>query len=203
MAIIFIRLVIKNTSSLQYNRGRRAARDTWVFGMVTAEFSPARGYFEVVDRRDAATLYPIISRCVRAGTEVRTDDWASYRNLDQRINNAGVHQVVVHRRNFDDPATGVHTQEMESCWNNLKLGLKILLNNKSALLNENRISYVFVYIRIVMIPGPQGQQSVLHLGHATLKEGEMWGRSMTDINRWVDGDGNLTVKLFIYYLQFN
>ena len=165
---IFICLVIKNTCSLQYNRGRRAARDTWVFGMVTAEFSPARGYFEVVDRRDAATpLHPIISRCVRAGTEVRNDDWASYRNLDQRVNNAGVHQVVVHRRNFDDPATGVHTQEMESCWNNLKLGLKILLlNKKSALLNENRISYVFVYIRIVMIPGPQGQQSVLHLGHA-------------------------------------
>lgn len=125
MAIIFVCLVIENTSSLQYNRGRRAARDTWVFGMVTAEFSPARGYFEVVDRRDAATpLHPIISRCVRAGTEVHTDDWASYRNLDQRVNNAGVHQVVVHRRNFDDPATGVHTQEMESCWNNLKLGLK-------------------------------------------------------------------------------
>ena len=31
-----------------------------------------------------------------------------------------------------------------------------------------------------MIPGPQGQQSVLHLGHATLKEGEMWGRSMAE-----------------------
>ncbi|XP_068733300.1 uncharacterized protein [Montipora capricornis] len=108
----------------KYNRGRRAARDTWVFGMVTTEFSPARGYFEVVDRRDAATLHPIISRCVRPGTEVHTDDWASYRNLDQRINNVGAHQVVVHRRHFVDPATGVHTQEIESCWNNLKLGLK-------------------------------------------------------------------------------
>ena len=54
-----------------------------------------------------------------------------------------------------------------------------------------------------MIPGPQGQQSVLHLGHTTLKEGEMWGRSMADINRWVDGDGNLTIKFLIYYLQFH
>ena len=54
-----------------------------------------------------------------------------------------------------------------------------------------------------MIPGSQRQQSVLHLGRATLKEGEMWGRSMANINRWVDGDGNLIIKFLIYYLQFN
>ena len=85
-----------------------------MFGMVITEFSPARGYFEVVDRRDAATLHPIISRCVRPGTEVHTDDWASYRNLHQRINNVGAHQVVVHCRNFVDPATGVHTQGLKT-----------------------------------------------------------------------------------------
>ena len=69
----------------------------------------------------------------------------------------------------------------------------ILPNNKSAQLNEILISYVFVYIRIVM-PGSQRQQSDLHLGHATLKEGEMWGRSMANINRWVNGDGKLIIK---------
>ena len=109
----------------QYNRGRRAARDKWVFGIVTTEFSPARGYFKVVDRRDAATLHPVIERCVQPGTEVHTDDWATYRNIDRQINNVGAHQVVVYRRNFVDPRTGVYTQEIESCWNNLKLGQKV------------------------------------------------------------------------------
>ncbi|PFX25804.1 hypothetical protein AWC38_SpisGene9561 [Stylophora pistillata] len=63
----------------KFNRGRRAARDAWVFGIVTTDFSPARGYFQVVERRDIATLDPIISKCIRPETEVYTDDWASYR----------------------------------------------------------------------------------------------------------------------------
>ena len=109
----------------QYNRGRRAARDKWVFGIVTTEFSPARGYFEVVDRRDVATLHPVIARCIQPGTEIHTDDWAAYRNIDRQINDVGAHQGVVHRRNFVDPRTGVHTQEIEYCWNNLKLGQKM------------------------------------------------------------------------------
>ena len=96
-----------------------------MFGIVSTEVSPARGYFELVDRRDVATLHPIIARCVRPGTEVHTDDWAAYRNMDRQINNVAVHRAVVHRRHFVDPLTGVHTQEVESCWNNLKLGQKM------------------------------------------------------------------------------
>ena len=30
------------------------------------------------------------------------------------------HHMVVHSQNFLDPTTGVHTQEAESAWNNLK-----------------------------------------------------------------------------------
>lgn len=109
----------------KFNRGRRAARDAWVFGIVTTDFSPARGYFQVVERRDIATLDPIISKCIRPETEVYTDDWASYRGMEHRINNVAAHRIVVHARHFVDPVTGVHTQEVESCWNNLKLGQKI------------------------------------------------------------------------------
>lgn len=79
----------------------------------------------MVERRDVATLHPIIARCVRRGTEVHTDDWAAYRQLDRDINTVSAHQAVVHRLNFVDPVTGIHTQEIESCWNNLKLGQKI------------------------------------------------------------------------------
>lgn len=105
----------------QNNRGRRAERDVWVFGIVTTEYTPCRGYFKVVKRRDAATLHPIIERCIRPGTEVHTDDWGAYRNLDRRLNNVATHRVVNHSRHFVDPRTGVHTQEAESCWATLKL----------------------------------------------------------------------------------
>ncbi|CAH3026502.1 unnamed protein product, partial [Porites evermanni] len=34
----------------KYGRGRRAARDVWVFGIVSCDYNAARGYFQVVDR---------------------------------------------------------------------------------------------------------------------------------------------------------
>ena len=43
----------------------------------------ALGYMEVVDKRDAATLLPIIQSHVESGTIVRSDEWASYRRIFQ------------------------------------------------------------------------------------------------------------------------
>ena len=78
----------------------------------------------MVPRRDRATLIPIIQRCLRPGTEAHTDDWGAYRDLDRHAPNVANHKVVVHVDNFVDPVTGVHTQEIESKWNELKLGVK-------------------------------------------------------------------------------
>ncbi|RMX41022.1 hypothetical protein pdam_00011557 [Pocillopora damicornis] len=72
---------------------------------------------KVMERRDKTALHPIISRCVRPGAEVHSDDWASYRQMDRKVNNVSAQQVVVHRLNFVNPVTGVHTQEIESYWN--------------------------------------------------------------------------------------
>ena len=77
----------------------------------------------MVDRRDAATLLPIIQRSVLPGTEVHSDDWPAYGGV-AALPNVSSHHVVVHRRNFVDPRTGVHTQEAESSWSQLKLGQK-------------------------------------------------------------------------------
>ena len=52
-----------------------------------------------------ATLHPIISRCVLPGTEVHSDDLASHRQTDQRINNRSAHQMIVHRLNYVGPVT--------------------------------------------------------------------------------------------------
>ena len=75
----------------------------------------------MVRRRDRATLLPILEKCLQPNSVVYTDDWGAYRNLEQHLpNHVSSHRVVVHTNNFVDPITGVHTQEAESAWAQLK-----------------------------------------------------------------------------------
>lgn len=53
-----------------------------------------------------------------------------------------------------------------------------------------------VEIRMVLSPGNENE-AVFVLQPTTLKEGEMWGRKLSNLNKWVDGDGNISV---VYYL---
>ena len=52
---------------------------------------------------------------------MHSDDWEAYNRL-VGLPNVSAHEVVVHANNFVDPRTGVHTQEVESAWSQLKLG---------------------------------------------------------------------------------
>ena len=47
-------------NEFQHHRGRATTLEMWAFGMVDTSVSPAMGYMEIVARRDAATLLPII-----------------------------------------------------------------------------------------------------------------------------------------------
>ena len=94
----------------------------WVFGMVDTTQSPALGYMQIVPRRDAATLLPIIRAHTAPHTTVHSDEWAAYRRI-QRIPTLN-HEVVNHSLHFVDPTTGVHTQHVESYWNRVKGKLK-------------------------------------------------------------------------------
>lgn len=111
-------------SFFQYQRGRRARDEVWVFGLICTEYTPCRGYFQVVPRRDRATLVPILKRVLLPGSELHSDDWGAYRNLPRYVPNVTVHRTVVHKNNFVDPLTGVHTQEVESTWSQLKYHVK-------------------------------------------------------------------------------
>ena len=88
----------------------------WVFGMVDTTQRPALGYMEIVDSRDAATLFPIIQAHIRPGTVIWSDKWAAYNRVSTIPGVAG-HQTVNHTYHFKDPGTGVHINTVESYWN--------------------------------------------------------------------------------------
>ena len=108
----------------KFHRGRRPTTEIWVFGIVDTSFRPSRAHLEIVRKRDAATLLPIIERVCRPGTIVHTDSWAAYRN-NQTQSGFQHHQV-----NHSDPlhrfkaADGTHTQHIESYWGKRKHRIK-------------------------------------------------------------------------------
>ena len=91
--------------------------------MVDTSHDPALRYMQIVQQRDAATLLPIINSHVAAGTIVWSDQWAAY-NRVASLSNINSHGTVNHSVEFVDSATGVHTQNIESYWNRVKIKIK-------------------------------------------------------------------------------
>ena len=84
--------------------------------MVDISYVPALGYIQIVDQRDAATLLPIISDHVEAGTTVWSDMWAAYNGI-AALPGVTAHETVNHSIQFVNPVTGVHTNTIETYWN--------------------------------------------------------------------------------------
>ena len=89
--------------------------------MADTSQTPAVGYMELVQQRDATTLLPIIQQHVLPGTTIWSDQWAAYNNVGSLPGVVG-HGVVNHSLHLVDPTTGVNTQTVESYWNRVKTG---------------------------------------------------------------------------------
>ena len=81
------------------------------------------------------TLLPIITQHVRPGTVVNSDQWAAYDQV-QQLQPVNVHQTVNHSLHFVDPATGVHTHNIESYWNRVKRRFKHMKGIHETMLNS-------------------------------------------------------------------
>ncbi|KAL5471173.1 hypothetical protein EMCRGX_G029260 [Ephydatia muelleri] len=67
--------------------------------MADTSQKPATGFVQIVDKRDAATLVPIITAHVAPGTIVHSDGWASYSQVPYGTS----HGTVNHSVCFVDP----------------------------------------------------------------------------------------------------
>ena len=98
----------------KYNRGRYT-EGHWVFG--GTERITGNSFLVEVEKRDAATLLPIIQHHIRPGSVIYSDEWRAY----CRLGGMGyTHKTVNHSQNFVDPITGAHTQQVESMWSSCK-----------------------------------------------------------------------------------
>ena len=70
--------------------------DTGVFGGI--ERGSGECFLVEVEKRDAATLLPLISQHVRPGSIVLSDEWSSYNQLTAATGNT--HQTVNHSLHF-------------------------------------------------------------------------------------------------------
>ncbi|CAG0899595.1 unnamed protein product [Darwinula stevensoni] len=89
----------------------------WVFGMAWRHDGHTELRLLHVQRRDRATLLPIIRQHIAPGTEIWSDEWAAYATLSHHGYN---HKTVNHQQHFVDPVSGCNTQMIESHWASVK-----------------------------------------------------------------------------------
>jgi hypothetical protein len=115
------------------NYGSRV-QGPWVFGLYCKRDDGVtdRRFF-IVEKRDRATLLPIIQREVEVGSTIHSDEWRAYSNLSDH---GYVHKTVNHQLHFIDPETGANTQSIESTWRRVKVKYGIKTRGATNLLER-------------------------------------------------------------------
>ena len=82
-------------SRLKYGRGEAQKSYDWVFGGVERS-NHGNGFLEVVARRNAETLIPLIQKWILPGTIIYSDAWKAYSSLvyfNHPVSTTGIENV--------------------------------------------------------------------------------------------------------------
>lgn len=97
-------------------RGRGADGKTVVFGILERDGSVIT---EVVSDAKTKTIQPHIHDHVEEGSEIHSDEWHAYKNLDKQ----GYDHETVNHGKGEYVSGNTHVNGLESCWRNLKSGI--------------------------------------------------------------------------------
>ncbi|KAE9539976.1 hypothetical protein AGLY_005228 [Aphis glycines] len=112
------------------NYGTRVS-GPWVFGLSCKKNDILERRLFIVEKRDKATLLPIIKNEVELGSIIHSDEYRAYSSL----NNEGyMHSTVNHQKWFIDPDTNANNQTIECVWKIVKKRYEIRVNGASPLL---------------------------------------------------------------------
>jgi transposase-like protein len=114
-------------------------KDRWVFGLYERERKLV--YMQVVKKRDAKTLIPIIQKRCEVGTTIISDQWSAYKKLEEF---GYPHYTVDHSRFFVNPhSREIHTQNIEISWCWAKYSVK----KHRLLIQMQAMLHVFCWMR--------------------------------------------------------
>lgn len=97
----------------KYNRGR-LIQGQWLFGGI--ERITKKMFVLPVVSRKAKILQPLIQKYIAPGSIIYSDCWKAYHQLNIMYQ----HETVNHKKHFVDPNTGVHTQNIERVWRDIR-----------------------------------------------------------------------------------
>ena len=97
-----------------------------MLGIVDTSRTPSLGYMQLAQNRTATTFLRIIRIHVARGSIVHTNEWCAYNGIQRLRGLCRQHCTVNHSLHFVDPTTRVHTQNIESYWNQVKIKLKCM-----------------------------------------------------------------------------
>ncbi|XP_011858704.1 PREDICTED: uncharacterized protein LOC105556230, partial [Vollenhovia emeryi] len=98
----------------KYNRGR-IVKGQWVFGAI--ERVSGKMFIVPVKDRTSITLVDIVKRRIAPGSIIYSDCWRAYDTLS---NYDYTHYVVNQTEHFVDSQTGIHTQNIERLWRDMR-----------------------------------------------------------------------------------
>lgn len=100
----------------KYNRGR-LVKGQWVLGGVVRV--TGESFFIPVPDRTRKTLTKLVRKYVRPGSIIITDCWRAYYTLRSRFK----YLTVNHSKNFVDPDSGAHTNNIERRWRDIRAAI--------------------------------------------------------------------------------